>query len=121
MRILLRAHRARVAAVGVPEARLLHDALAGPQRLRLAADLELEGALDVPERVHVLDLDLRAELAGAARPKRHVRVAAQRPLLHVAAGDAEVDQHSAERLEVRGSLLGRAQVGLGDGFHERNA
>src|SRR2546425_5951522 len=52
--------------------------------------------LHASERVHVLDLDFRAELAGAARPKRHVRVAAQRPLLHVAVRDAEEHQHRSE-------------------------
>src|SRR5439155_654300 len=36
VRVLLRAHRARQAAVGVPEARLLHDALALRESLGLA-------------------------------------------------------------------------------------
>src|SRR5439155_1948037 len=66
-------------------------------------------------------LELRAELARAARPERDVRVAAERPLLHIAVRDPEIDQDRPKRLEVRRRLVGRAEVGLGNGFHERDA
>src|SRR5207249_9007473 len=50
VRELLAAHRARVAAVGVPESRLLHDPLAALERVGLARDLELQRPLHVAER-----------------------------------------------------------------------
>src|SRR5256712_404488 len=121
VRELLGAHRARVAAVRVPEPRFLNDPLASVERLRLALDLELKSPLNVAEGVHVLDLDLGAELRRARRLQRDVGVAAQRALFHVAVADAEVDEHGAEGAQVRGRLFGRADLRLAHGLHEGHA
>ena len=53
-----------------PAARLLGDRLALVEQPSLADDLEVEGPLHGPERVHVLDLDLDPELGLAAAPQR---------------------------------------------------
>ena len=62
VRLFLGAHRARLAAVRVVEARLLHDLAAALDQLDLALDLVVDRALDEAERVEVLDLGARAEL-----------------------------------------------------------
>src|SRR5262249_885472 len=105
----------------IPEPCFLHDALARVERLGLAPDLELEGMLDVAERIEVLDLDLRPERRAPARPDRDVRVAAERALLHVAVADAEEDQDGPEGSEVGGCLFGRRELGPRHGLHERDA
>ncbi len=92
----------------------------GLERARLPPDLVLERVAHVPERVHVLDLDLGAVLGLAARPERDVGVAAERALLHVAVAHAQVDQDRAERLQVGGGLLRALEVGLGDDLHQRH-
>ena len=56
-----------------------------------------------------------------ARPHRHVRVAAQAALFHVAVVDAEPDQDRAQAAEELGGVGRRPQVGLGDDLDERHA
>jgi len=70
VRVLFGTHRARVAVVRVPEPGFLDDPLASVERVCLAPHLVLESALHVAERVHVLDLDLGAELG---RPRASAR------------------------------------------------
>ena len=101
--------------------RLLHDPLPRSQELFLAGDLRADAAFDEAEGVHVLQLGLRAELAGAGRAQRDVRVAAQRALLHVHVADAELAQRRAQQAQPLAGLLGRAQIGLGDDLRERRA
>ena len=62
VRLFLGAHRARLALVGVVEARFLHDLAAALEQLDLALDLVVDGLLDEAERIEVLDLGARAEL-----------------------------------------------------------
>ncbi len=118
---LLRAHRDGHHPVGIPEARLLHDPLVGVERAALPLDLVLQRVADVTERVHVLDLDLGPVLGLPARPERDVGVAAQGALLHVPVAHPEVDHDGAQGSEIRGGLVGAAQVGLGDDLHQRHA
>jgi hypothetical protein len=108
--------------LGVAErTRLLDDLSAARDHLGLARDLEDERAFDVAERIDVLDLDLRAELRRADRPDRDVGVAAQRPLLHVALGDAGEAQQAAQRLQIGRRLGGGGEVGHADDLDERHA
>ena len=65
--LLLGAHRLRRPGVLVPVPRLLDERIAGLQRGDLTVDLERQGALQRPDRVHVLDLDLHAERVGSGR------------------------------------------------------
>ena len=76
--------------------------------------------MDRAEAIHVLDLDLGAELGGACLPDRDVGVAAEAALLQVAVVDADPDQHLAEPLHVLAGLVGGAHVGLGDDLHQRH-
>ena len=107
--------------VRVPEPGLLDDPLAAVERVCLAPHLVLERALNVAERVHVLDLDLGAEIDRACGLQRDVGVATQRAFFHVAVAHAEVDDHRAEGAQVGGRLLRRADLRLADGLHERHA
>ena len=69
-------------ALGVPQPRLLHDALARARaRAVCRATSYSSASLHVAEGVHVLDLDLRAELgrAGAAGARRWRRSGASPP------------------------------------------
>jgi hypothetical protein len=112
VRLLLAAHRPGLLAVGVPEAGLLHEPLAGGDRPHLSPELVDDGPLDVAEGVHVLDLDLGAERGGAHAADRNVRVAAEAAFLHVAVADLEVLQGRPQRAQVRPRLRGAAHVGL---------
>ena len=91
------------------------------QGARLAAELVLDGALDVAEGVHVLDLDLGAERARARRSHRHVGVAAEAALLHVAVADLEILENGAQGAEIGAGLGGAAHVGLAHDLEERDA
>ena len=108
-------------ALGVPEPGLLHEPLAGGDGPRLAADLVVDGALDVAEGVHVLDLDLGAEAARADAAHRDVGVAAEAAFLHVAVADLEVLQDRAQRAQVGAGLGRAAQVGLAHDLEQRHA
>ncbi len=71
VRLLLRAHRARLTGLGVEQPRLLMDDAALLQDLDLAARLVLDGLADEADGVDVLDLASRAELlARAGAPTR---------------------------------------------------
>ncbi len=121
VRFFLRAHRPRLAAVRVVQARLLHDLAAALDQLDLARDLVVDRLLDEAERVQVLDLGARAELRLALRAHRDVRVAAERAFLHVAVADLEVAHERVDLLHVRDGFLGRAHVGLRDDLEQRRA
>src|SRR4029079_12043431 len=88
VRVLLGTHRARLAAIGIEKARLLHDLAAVLDPLPLAAYLECDRLLEEAEGVEVLDLAARAErVTGLAHGD--VGVAAEGSLLHVAGADAD--------------------------------
>ena len=97
VRLFLRALRDRLVGRVDEAARLLLDPLAGIEHRGLALDLELDRALDGAEGVHVLHLDLGAQLLSAVQSQRHVRVATERALLHVGVGDARVAVDLAQR------------------------
>ena len=90
----------------VVERLLLHLATVADDLL-LARDLRGDPALQEPERVHVLQLGLRAERRGAGGPDRHVRVHPERALLHVHVGDA----HAPERRLEQAAELRRPREG----------
>ena len=121
VRLFLRAHRARLAAIRVVQARFLHDLAAALDQLDLALDLVVDRALDEAERIEVLDLGARAELLLALRPHGDVRVAAERAFLHVAVADLEVAHQRVDLLHVRHGFLRRAHVGLRDDLEQRRS
>ena len=120
LRVFLAAHRARLVAVRIPEARLLHDGTAVLDQRDLAAHLEVDRLLHEAEAVQVLDLAAGAErLARAAH--RHVRVAAEAAFLHVAVADADPADERVQRLRVGDRLVRAAQVRLGHDLEQRRA
>ena len=76
VRLLLRAHRPRLAGLGIEQPRLLLDAPAVFQDLDLPPRLMLDGLPDEADRVHVLDLAARAE-RGAGLAHRDIDVGTQ--------------------------------------------
>jgi hypothetical protein len=73
MRLFLRAHGARLALVWIEQPRLLIDRAAIFEDRDLATRFRLDGLADEADRVDVLDLAARAEIA--TRPAhRHVHV-----------------------------------------------
>src|SRR5690606_35411442 len=105
----------------VPVTGLLLDALARLERGDLTVDLVLDGTPERAQRVHVLDLDLGAELVGADAAHRHVGVDAHRALFHLHVGDADGAQHAAQLRDVRARLLRRPDLGSAHDLHERHA
>ena len=89
--------------------------------LDLPADLEFEGPLHVPERVHVLDFGFRPERSRAFPAHRNVRVAPEAPLLHVPVADAEVGDELAHPHEVQGGLARRTDIRLAHDLDQRHA
>src|SRR5690606_11792041 len=117
---LLAAHRTRFVLVRIPEEGLVDDRLTRCPQLTLACELEVEGALDVAEGVHVLDLRLRAERL--ARPAgRDVRVDAQTSLLHVAITHLQVLERLEQADEEVTSLGGGADIRLRYDLDQRDA
>ena len=84
VRLLLAAHRAGGAALGVVEAGLLHHPAALLDELGLALDLVLDRLLDEAEGVDVLDLGAGAELLLPPGADGDVGVAAEGALFEVA-------------------------------------
>ena len=101
--------------------RLLLDSPARLDDLALALDLGRDTAFDEAERVHILQLGLRAEHARAHRSQRHVCIGAQGALFHVDVTDPEATQRRAQQRQPFTRVPGRAQLGLGDDLDERGA
>ncbi len=121
VRLLLAPHRTRDAGRGVEGARLLHHLLARLDAADLTLDLVVDRLGEVAERVEVLDLDLGAQLLSSGRTHRHVGVAAQAALFHVAVAGAGVEQHPMEGLQVVLRLGRRPQIGRRHDLDQRDA
>ena len=93
---------------GVPQHSLLAHPAAGLDDVDLPLDLVLQRPLDVAERVDVLQLGACSQLLLPPWANRHVGVAAQRALLHVAGARADVAQDAAHPLQEQIALLGAA-------------
>src|SRR6266536_4172504 len=119
-RELLAAQGIRGTAVLVPVPGLLDERPAGLQDFDLAGRLVAQRTLHRPDRVEVLDLDLRAELGGTGGPDADVRVAPHWPLLHAHVADAQCLQGRAQLGDVRPGLLRAADVRLAHDLDERN-
>ena len=115
----LGAHRPRLAAIRIVQPRLLHDLAAALQQFDLPRDLEVDGFLHEAERVEVLDLGARAELFRTVLPHRHIRVAAERSLLHIAVADRKITHQRMDLLQVGDRFLGRAHRRLRDDLDQR--
>ena len=121
LRVFLAAHRARLATVGIVEARLLHDGAAVLDQLDLAAHLEVDRLLHEAEAVEVLDLAARAELVAPGR--RTDTLASQRKLPScMLPSQMPIQRTSAvQRLRVGDRLVGAAHVRLGHDLEQRRA
>ena len=84
-------------------------------------DLVLERVAHVPERVHVLDLDLGAVLAWPRGRSEMLASQRSEPSSMLPSHTPQVDQDRAERRQVGGRLLRAAEVRLGDDLHQRHA
>ena len=100
---------------------LLIDDSALLEHLGLTADLVGKAVMQALKRVEVLELGLGTQLGLAAAAQRHVAIAAHGTLLHGAVRNAQRHKDAAELLHKQASLLGRAQVGLGDELDQRRA
>ena len=89
-------------------------------KLDLPADLGLEGDLHVRERVHVLDLDLIAELLSPFEADRDVGIDPQRSLFHVAIGGIDIFHDGFDGHGIGDGLFGGVHAGLGDDLEEGN-
>ena len=82
---------------------------------------DLDGFLDEPERVQVLELRASAELGLAASAYRHVGVATERAFLHVAVADLEVADERVNLAHVGAGFGRRAQIGRGHDLEQARA
>ena len=88
--------------------------------LDLPADLEVDGLLHELEAVEVLDLAARAQrCAGLAH--RHVGVAAEAALLHIAVADADPGHDLVQLARIGHGLVAGTDVGLGHDLEQRRA
>ena len=87
----------------------------------LPLDFIFQRVRQIAERIQILHFRLGAEFRRAAQPHADVRVAAQRPFLHVAVAHFRVFQHLLQRVQIRVRFGGRAQVRLGHDFDQRHA
>src|SRR5947207_3045095 len=90
----------------VPAAGLLLEFFAALERFSLSLNFKRKRAPYTADRVHVLDLDFRAELRLLFRPHRNVAVAAQLSLFHIGIADSAVNQDLFERREKGECLFG---------------
>ena len=87
----------------------------------LPLDLVLQGSADELEAVDVLHFGFGAEFLLASWADADVGVATQRTLLHVAVGDAGVEEDLLQSGQVLEGLVGRADVWLADDLDQRRA
>ena len=117
---LFRTHGAGHFTLGVPEPGLLDKLASLRQNLDLPVDLIFQGLFHRLEGVHILDLDLGAQLAGAPWAHGDVGVAAEGAFLHIAVADLQVLQGGSQVLEIAAGLFRAGDVGLADDLHKRN-
>ena len=118
--VFLAAHGSRLAGIRVEQHRGLLDRVAVFDLCNLPADLVVDRLLHELEAVEVLDLAAGPEF-GARPAHRHVGVATETALLHVAVANADPGDESVQFLGV-GHRLGRgAHVGLGDDLQQRRS
>jgi hypothetical protein len=121
VRFLFRAHQGRAVRSGIEQTRFLDDRRPVLPRRDVALDLEFDGTLHVAERVEVLELGLDPERRRPGRSHRHVRVAPQASLFHVAVVHAQGHEHLAHAAEGLGRVRRGPEVRLGDDLDERHA
>ncbi len=121
VRLLLGAHGISAAFSRVPEAAFLHHAAAGFDDLDLALNFIFQSRADEAEAVDILDFGFGSEFVRALQSDADVGVAAQRSLLHVAVGDAGVEENFFQAREVFEGFVGGADVGLGDNLNQRSS
>jgi hypothetical protein len=119
--LFLGAHGLGLVLGHVPEAGLLDHPFTFLNDGDLTLDLILDGLFGETEAVHVLDLGLGAELLGALRADRDVRVAPQGAFLHVAVRNADVEQDVPEGGQISMGLVRAADIRLGDDLDQGNA
>ena len=112
-RLFLAPHRLRRPGLRIAETRLLDDRSRPARRgRRLPRDLVLERLLHVGDRVQVLDLHLRPESRAPGGPDRDVRVAPERPFLHVPVrGVHPADEPAESSRETRTASSGDRRSG----------
>src|SRR5713226_4128151 len=93
-----------------PATGFLRDPLARVEELRLALLLVEQRSVDRTEGIHVLDLDLGAELLAAGRPQADVGVAAEVAFLHVRVAGPEKAKDLSQLHQVGTRLFRRAHV-----------
>src|SRR5689334_5099483 len=100
MRLLLGAHRARLASRRIEQPRLLLDATAVLDDRDLATCLALNRLTDEADRIDVLDLATRAELPRTGTANRNIYVGAEIAFFHVAIAGPEIAQDRAQFADV---------------------
>ena len=121
MRLFLRTHGLRNAALGIPCARLLHDVSAVFEDFFLPLNLVGKRVLDRLEGVDVLHFRLRSQRLLPCGTERDVEVGAQISFLHVAVGNVDVFEDRLDFFHVGAGFFGRRHIRLGNDLDERNA
>ena len=121
MRVLLAAHRLRLAQLRLPAPRLLHQRSAALDHGELPRDFILQRRVDALEGVHVLDLNLRPKLLLSCGAHTDIHVRPHVPLFQVAVAHARIHEALFERLKIGHRLVRRGQIGLGHDLHQRRA
>src|SRR5207237_2629443 len=87
--------------------------------LDLAPDLVLDGAMQGPKRVDVLELRLDSELVRTMLANGHVRLCPQLAFLHVGLRGPDIAEDRAQAHGKIARLIGASQVRLADSLHQR--
>ncbi len=120
VRIFLAAHGAGLAVGGVEQHRRLLDRQPVLEPVDLPLHLEIDGLLQEAKRVQVLHLAACAQACTRAA-HRHVGIAAETALLHVAVAHVQPHHQRVQRLGVFDRLRAAAHVGFGDDLEQRRA
>src|SRR5690606_6617335 len=119
--IFFTSHAAGFVAVGIIKARFLTYGAAVFDELNLAPRLVLDGALEKPERVEVLDFAPRAEFGLPFWTYRNVGVATERAFLHIAVANTQPHHQRMQGASVGNGLGCRAHLGLGHNLKQGRA
>jgi hypothetical protein len=119
MNVFFTAHHHRLAAIDIPEPRLLPDPTIFSEHLRLPLNLKFHRLLHEFKGVDILQLDLGPECFLTGRSKREVRFTPQAAFFHIPVAHTKVHQQLTQRLEIGDHFLGGMQIGLGDDFQQR--